>query len=297
MLPAEEPGRDVAGNAFLRKVLAEGKPERDCGIAMEARGLVHEGDDGHHHETRALVRVDLSPLSSSPAQQWRTALIVSADVSESGVQHMDNNLTREAPISTLFLDVGGVLLTNGWDRQARARAVTAFDLDAAEMEERHHLTFDTYEEGNLSLDEYLSRVIFYRDRPFTTAQFRAFMFDQSQAHPEMVDLVSRLKERHDLRVVVVSNEGRELNTHRVRTFDLSDLVDVFISSCFVHIRKPDIDIFRLALDISQSDPDEVIYIENTPMFVQVAQGLGIRSILHVDFETTRDTLAAVGLAE
>lgn len=221
---------------------------------------------------------------------------MSTDVSESGVRQMDNDLTREAPISTLFLDVGGVLLTNGWDRHARARAVTTFDLDEAEMEERHHLTFDTYEEGKLSLEEYLRRVVFYRNRPFTTDQFRAFMFEQSQPHPEMVGLVSRLKERHGLRVVVVSNEGRELNTHRVRTFDLSGLVDVFISSCFVHIRKPDVDIFRLALDISQSSPDRVIYIENTPMFVQVAEGLGIRSILHVDFETTREALTAVGLA-
>jgi putative hydrolase of the HAD superfamily len=204
-------------------------------------------------------------------------------------------MSTETRITTLFLDVGGVLLTNGWDRHARARAIDAFGLDPAETEERHHLTFDTYEEGKLTLDQYLSRVVFYEDRPFTPDQFRAFMFDQSRPHPDMIDLVSALKERHRLRVAVVSNEGRELNSHRVRTFGLDRLVDVFVSSCFVHIRKPDVDIFRLALDISQAGSEQVVYIDNTAMFVQVAESLGIRSVLHTGHETTRAALAGYGL--
>jgi putative hydrolase of the HAD superfamily len=198
-------------------------------------------------------------------------------------------------ITCLFVDIGGVLLTNGWDHFARERAAAHFKLDIKEMEGRHHLTFDTYEEGKITLEEYLDRVVFFEKRPFTRAQFRTFMFAQSKPYPEMLDLVRQLKERYQLKIAVVSNEARELNTHRIRTFRLKEYVDFFISSCYVHLRKPDAEIFRLALDIAQVPAARIVYIENTPLFVQVAQGLGIRSILHTDHKTTRNQLAALGL--
>jgi HAD superfamily hydrolase (TIGR01509 family) len=163
------------------------------------------------------------------------------------------------------------------------------------MEERHHLTFETYEEGKLTLEEYLALVVFYQKRPFTQAQFRRFMFAQSKAYPEMIELVAQLKVRHGLKIVVVSNEARELNSHRIRKFKLDGFVDFFVSSCFVHFRKPDPDIFRLALDIAQAEARHVIYIENTPMFVQIAENLGIRGILHTDYKSTRAELSALGL--
>jgi len=199
------------------------------------------------------------------------------------------------PVTALFLDVGGVLLTNGWDRHARERAAKVFDLDPVEMDERHHLTFDTYEVGKLTLDEYLNRVVFYRDRPFTRDQFRSFMFEQSKPFPEMIELFNGLKAQHRLKIAVVSNEGRELTEHRIRKFKLNEFVDFFISSCFVHFRKPDTDIFRIALDIAQVPAGQVVYIDDRPMFVQVAEGLGIRGILHTDYESTRATLASFGL--
>ena len=204
-------------------------------------------------------------------------------------------MKKATAITCAFLDIGGVLLTNGWDHYARERVATNFKLDLAEMEGRHHLTFDTYEEGKLTLEEYLSRTVFYEQRPFTQAQFRRFMFAQSKPYPEMIQLFARLKVRHGLKIVVVSNEGRELNSHRIRTFKLDGLVDSFISSCFVHLRKPDADIFRLALDVAQVPASQVVYIENTPMFVQVAEGLGIRSILHTDYGSTCVKLASLGL--
>jgi putative hydrolase of the HAD superfamily len=205
-------------------------------------------------------------------------------------------MKKASVITCLFLDIGGVLLTDGWDHHARKRAAKNFKLEWAEVEARHHLTFDTYEEGKLTLEEYLGRVVFYRERPFTRAQFRRFMFAQSKPYPKMIDLVAQLKARHGLEIVVVSNEARELNVHRIRKFKLDGLVDSFISSCFVHIRKPDADMFRLALDISQAPTRQVVYIENTPMFVQIAEGLGIRSILHTDYASTRAKLASFGLS-
>ena len=123
------------------------------------------------------------------------------------------------------------------------------------------------------------------------------MFAQSQPYPEMIELVAQLKVRHRLNIAVVSNESRELNAHRIGKFKLNGFVDAFISSCFVHIRKPDADIFRLALDVAQTPARQIIYIENTPMFVQVAEGLGIRSILHTDYKSTRAKLATLGLQD
>jgi len=197
-------------------------------------------------------------------------------------------------ITCIFLDIGGVLLTDGWDHHARKRAAKYFKLEWAEMENRHNLNFATYEEGKLTLKEYLGRVVFHQKRPFTRAQFRGFMFAQSKPYPEMIQLFAQLKVRYGLKIAVISNEARELNAHRIRKFKLDGFVDAFISSCFVHIRKPDEDIFRLALDIAQAPARQVLYIENTPMFVQIAQGFGIRSILHADYKSTRAKLASFG---
>ena len=204
-------------------------------------------------------------------------------------------MKKATAITCVFLDIGGVLLTNGWDHHARERAATTFKLELAEMEDRHHLTFDTYEEGKLTLEEYLNRVVFHQKRAFSRAEFRRFMFAQSKPYPEMIEMVAQLKIRHGLKIAVVSNEGRELNAYRIRKFGLDGFVDSFISSCFVHLRKPDADIFRLALDIAQVPARHVVYIENTPMFVQIAEGLGIRSILHTDFKSTCAKVASFGL--
>lgn len=198
-------------------------------------------------------------------------------------------------ITSLFLDIGGVLLTNGWDHTMRRRAAEKFELDYEEMNERHHLTFDTYEEGKVGLEEYLKRVVFYKDRPFSRKEFRDFMYAQSQPLPEMIDLIRRLKKRYHLKVAAVSNEGRELTIHRVQQFRLSEFIDFFISSCFVHFRKPDTDMYRLALDCAQVPADQVFYIDDREMFVEVASMLGIRGICHTDYQATRDTLVELGL--
>ena len=129
-------------------------------------------------------------------------------------------MTTSPAITTLFLDIGGVLLTNGWDHNIRRRAAEKFGLDYDEMNERHHLTFDTYEEGKLSLDGYLNRVVFYQERSFSREEFKAYMYAQSQPFPEMIELMRRLKTQYGLEVAAVSNEGRELTMYRVQQFNL-----------------------------------------------------------------------------
>jgi len=204
-------------------------------------------------------------------------------------------MKRATQITTLFLDIGGVLLTDGWDHHARKRAAANFNLEWAEVEGRHRLNFDIYEEGKLTLQEYLARVVFYQKRPFTRAEFRRFMFARSEPYADMIALMSELKVRHGLKVVAVSNEARELNAYRINKFRLDRLVDSFVSSCFVHLRKPDTDIFRLALDIAHTPVQKVLDIEDTSMFVQVAEGLGIRSVLHMNYTSTLAKLASFGL--
>jgi putative hydrolase of the HAD superfamily len=204
-------------------------------------------------------------------------------------------MTPSSSITTFFLDIGGVLLTNGWDHNIRARAADKFGLDYDEMNERHHLTFDTYEEGKLSLDEYLNRVVFYKDRSFSREEFKAFMCAQSQPFPEMIELMRRLKDQYGLHLAAVSNEGRELTVYRVQQFKLGTIIDFFVSSCFVHYRKPDTDMYRIALDIAQVLPEHVVYIDDRAMFVEVAQGLGIRGIIHSGYESTQKNLETLGL--
>ncbi len=204
-------------------------------------------------------------------------------------------MRKSSAITHLFVDIGGVLLTNGWDHHSRKDAAEHFKLDWAQMENRHHLVFETYEEGKFTLEKYLNLVIFYEKRPFTRAQFQHFMLAQSKPYPEMIKLVSRLKAQYNLKIVAVSNEALELNAYRIQKFKLDSFIDFFISSCFVHMRKPDADIFRLALDIAQAQAAKTVYLENTPMFVQIAQELGIQGILHTDYSSTCAQLTLLGL--
>ena len=198
-------------------------------------------------------------------------------------------------ITTLFLDIGGVLLTNGWDHGSRAAAAEHFGFPVEEMDRRHDMTFGTYEEGKITLEEYLDRAVFFKERPFTRDDFKAFMFARSQPYPKMLEFIRDLRSRHALKTVAVSNEGRELAVYRNEKFGLPGLIDFFVSSCFVRVRKPDADIYRLALDLAQVRASEVVYVENTEMFVDVARGLGIPTIFHREYEGTVAAFREFGL--
>ena len=199
------------------------------------------------------------------------------------------------PIKTMFVDIGGVLLTNGWDHHERQRTAKHFKLNWAEMQDRHELNFETHEQDKISFQEYLDRVVFWQKRSFTRAEFRHFMFAQSKPFTEMIELVRNLKAKYRLKIIVVSNEAREVNAYRIRQFKLAEFVDAFISSCFVNLRKPDAAIFKLSLDIAQTPARQIVYIDNTPLFVQIAEEFGMRGLLHTDYQTTAAKLAAFGL--
>ena len=204
-------------------------------------------------------------------------------------------MANTGTITTLFIDLGNVVLTDSWNPAMRQKAVEQFGFDFAEVAKRSQLTFEGYEEGNISLDEYLDWVVFHEPRSFSREALTAFMLAQSQPYPEMVELVRSLRARYGLKVAVVTNDGREFLAHRVKQFGLKEFVDFFIVSCFVHCRKPEVEIYRMALGIAQVDPAEAVYIDDQELFVEVAQSLGMHGIHHTDYTTTRTALAALGL--
>ncbi len=197
-------------------------------------------------------------------------------------------------ITTLFLDIGGVLLSNGWGHDFRKLAAEKFHLDEQEMEERHSILFVTYEEGHIALDEYLERLVFYKQRSFSPTEFRDFMFGLSRPDVEMIALIKALRALYHLKVVAVSNEARELNAYRIHTFGLKSIIDFFISSCYVKVRKPDKAIFNMALDTAQVTADEVVYIDDVQMFTEIATDIGIKCILHTDKVSTSKALSELG---
>ena len=198
-------------------------------------------------------------------------------------------------INTLFLDIGGVLLTNGWDTDLRKQTAKHFALDYEEIYHRHHVTYDIYEEGKMTLDEYLWQIVFYEPRPFTPEDFKTYLLEQAKPYQDTIDLVRRLKAVYGLRVAVVSNEGREIAEDRIRRFHLKEFVDFFIVSSFVHIRKPDLDIYRLAMDVAHVKADEVAYVEDRPLLCDVAARLGLHPVLNRNAQETREKLAELDL--
>lgn len=199
-------------------------------------------------------------------------------------------------ITCAIIDIGGVLLSNGWDHDARKRAADHFSLDLDELNERHHLNFEIYEIGKMPLTEYLNRVVFHQKREFSRSRFQQFMLDQSTPIPEMIELIKQLKRQYSLKIVALSNEGKELNEHRIRRFKIATIIDFFVSSCFVKMRKPDPDIFELALDMVQTPVKKIVFIDNTLLFSDIAKHLGVHSIHHQDYDSSCKKFAALGLS-
>ncbi|MEO6671632.1 MAG: HAD-IA family hydrolase [Ferruginibacter sp.] len=193
-------------------------------------------------------------------------------------------------ITTLFLDIGGVLLTNGWGRASRAVAAKKFNLDLPEMEERHHLCFDTYEMGKLSMDDYLKEIVFYEKRDFPKEVFKEFIFEQSQPLPGCIDFFKEVKARYKIKIISVNNEAKEMNEYRIRQFKLRDLFDAFVSSCYVGLRKPDKDIFILACNLAQVNPQNALLIDDRQMFVEVAASIGLNVIRFEGLDAVKEKM-------
>ncbi len=193
-------------------------------------------------------------------------------------------------IKAVFMDIGGVLLTNGWGHESRIEAAKVFGFDYDEMNILHNFIYDVFEIDSISLDEYLNTILFHKPQDFTKEQFKEFMFAQSIELPQMLEWAKNWKRQTDLPVFALSNENRYLNDYRIQTFKLYQLFDGFFSSCYVKIRKPDPRIFNRAMEIAQVQPHECVYFDDRPMLVNAAKKLGMNAILHENFETTKNIL-------
>lgn len=196
-------------------------------------------------------------------------------------------------IQALFLDIGGVLLTNGWDHALRKKTAQAFQVDYDEMESRHQLVVDVYETGKMSFDEYLKKVFFYEHHNFTAQEVKQFIMDEVKPFEEMIHFIKQFKKEHRIKIAVVSNEGRELAIDRIRRFDLTSFVDFFVVSAFVHYRKPDLTIYRMALDIAQVPPSRIAYIDDRPLLIEAGKSMGLHSILHRSVSATASALEMI----
>lgn len=181
-------------------------------------------------------------------------------------------------ITALFWDVGGVLLTNGWDASSRREAARRFGLDWEDFEDRHQLVVTAFETGRMSLDEYLQRTVFEQPRAFGAEEFKAFMFAQSSPHPDAIALVDRLARIGRHLLATINNEPLELNLYRIQQFGLRRYFAAFFSSCFLGVKKPEDAIFRLALHITQRDPAESLFIDDRPLNLECAGRLGMRTV-------------------
>jgi putative hydrolase of the HAD superfamily len=198
-------------------------------------------------------------------------------------------------ITTLFWDIGGVILTNGWDTRARREAAETFHLDWEEFQDRHDLSFPAFDSGNISLNEYLDRTLFYRPRGFSREEFTAFMFAQSKEYPESRAVLDAAARTGRYFIGAVNNEPLELNEYRIEAFRLRRDFQVFFSSCYLHARKPEEMIFRIALEVTQRPAPECVFIDDRPLNLENPRRLGMKTIHYQSAAQLRQELQTYGV--
>jgi putative hydrolase of the HAD superfamily len=191
-------------------------------------------------------------------------------------------------LKVLFLDIGGVLLSNGWGHESRQKAAAHFNIDYTAMNILHEFVFNLYEIGSIDLEEYLNTVVFNQPRDFTKEDFKSFLFSQSIELPNMLPWLIEWKNSDcGFRIIAINNEGKELNDYRIKKFKLHRCFDAFISSCEVGMRKPDPGIFKLAMGVALATPAQCYYFDDRPMLVDAARRLGINAFHHEGFESSK----------
>ncbi len=198
-------------------------------------------------------------------------------------------------IKALFWDVGGVLLTNAWDHTQREAALQHFQVDPKEFSERHELVVSSFERGKITLDEYLDRVLFNKPRSFSRDEFKQFMRGLSLPNEQALAVARQLADSGKYLMGTINNESRELNQYRIERFGMREIFKVFVSSCFVGLRKPEEAIYRLALDVTQQAAEECCFIDDRALNLEVAKRLGMHTIEMDDATQLRADLQKLGV--
>ena len=199
-------------------------------------------------------------------------------------------------IASIFFDVGGVLLTNAWDHAERGQGLARFKIDSAEFQPAHQEVVEKFECGEITLDEYLGHTVFSRPRSFSPEEFKSYMFSLSQPLSGRLELAKSLAKSGKYFMGTINNESRELNSYRIRTFGLKELFQVFVTSCYVGVRKPEEGIYRCALELTQREPEECCFIDDREENLQPAAKLGMRVIQARSTEQIKEELAGMGVS-
>ena len=199
-------------------------------------------------------------------------------------------------ITHLFFDIGGVLGTNGWSTPQRRRAIERFGLDAAEFEQQHRDAVGTFEQGRMTLDEYLDTTVFYRDRDFSREAFVDFMLAESRPDEATIALARRFADTGKYRMMTLNNESLELNRHRIERFGLCDIFEAFFTSCWIGVTKPSRRIYEVALGISQAPPERAVFIDDRRPNLMPARALGMQTIHFTTGDQLAGQLATLGAA-
>jgi len=198
-------------------------------------------------------------------------------------------------IRAIFWDVGGVLLTNAWDHTQRTEALKRFQLDEREFHDRHEMVVSSFERGKITLEEYLDRTVFYRPRSFSREEFRDYMVSLSQPYPDVLQFAQSLTDSGKYLMATINNESRELNYYRMDKFGLRNIFRLFFSSCFVGLRKPERDIYRLALETTQIPAEECCFVDDRPLNLECAAQLGMHTIEMDNLDQLHSDLAKLGV--
>ena len=198
-------------------------------------------------------------------------------------------------ITTIFFDIGGVLLTDGWGHKSRRAAAEKFGLDWDEYTDRHEKVAHGIETNRLTLDQYLNRAVFYRPRSFSREEFREYMFAQSQPKPDAIEVAQQLAASEKYFMATINNEILELNIYRLENFGLRKIFPIFFSSCFLGLRKPDEAIYRTALQVAQRKPEECIFIDDREVNLECPRELGLVTILFREAQQLRSQLHELGV--
>ena len=193
-------------------------------------------------------------------------------------------------VQHIFFDIGGVLGSNGWDREQRARAVERFELDADDFQCRHEEVVGEWEEGRITLDEYLDIAVFHSTREFSRREFVDFMLAQSVADERVVGFARALTRESRFTLMTLNNEADELNRHRIAKFGISGIFEAFLSSCWLGVRKPTQRFYSRALGIAQADPRTSLFIDDRAQNIAPARALGMTAILFESSEQLRSDL-------
>jgi putative hydrolase of the HAD superfamily len=193
-------------------------------------------------------------------------------------------------IRHIFFDIGGVLGSNGWDREQRNRAVERFDLNAEDFQWRHEDVVGEWEEGRITLDEYLDVAIFHTERAFSRAEFIDFMYSQSIPDEGAISIARELSRDPRYTLMTLNNESEELNIHRIEKFGISEIFEAFITSCWLGVRKPIRRFYHRALGIAHCEPAGTLFIDDRQQNLTPASSLGMNVILFKSVSQLRSDL-------